>query len=226
METVTRSVFTTWEDWHGTPHSGYVNRDYRRYPRTLVPPPAVELRVSATTQDEILVTTEQSIFEPANFPAITHKINLILEIFGECHIFTENLERIIQAQLRRLNWRLLPPGARPFEQLRDEVREIVQQQPEDHQPTIMRRLETLNSHRPDFVAIGEAGFNGYVVFGFTARHIYLFESVFIDNATYVFGDNWQALSQLSKAEIITGNLAQDRIFHTNGWHQRIDQALR
>ncbi|MBE2181619.1 MAG: hypothetical protein IAE97_14230 [Chthoniobacterales bacterium] len=225
METVTRWVYRTWEDWHGNSHSGYVACDYQRYPRRFVPPPGEELRISITTENEWLITTEKIVFEPTNFSAVAHAINLLLEIFQECHVFTENLGRIIQAPLQRLNWRLLPPGSRTFEQLTQEVAPIVRRQPDEHQPVIMQRLETINAHAPDFVAIGKSGFEGYVVFGFQERQIFLFESVFIDNATYVFGDDWKALSQMTKGDIINNNLAQARIYHRPGWHQEIRQLL-
>ena len=70
--------------------------------------------MAATVDGELILVTNAIVYNAANMVAITHRINLFLEIFGECHVFTENLERIIQAPVRRLHWRLLPPGRRPF----------------------------------------------------------------------------------------------------------------
>jgi hypothetical protein len=225
FETVTHSVYTTWTDWHGNEHSGYVARDYRRRPRLFVPPPGVELVISARVDGTEVVTTPSFIWTQANAETAKHRINLLLELFGRCEVFTEGLDRIIQAPIHRLNWRLLPPGPRPFAQLQQHLAHVIQEAPESHQPVITNRLEAINSHHPDFAAIGEGGFHGYVVFGFQNQDLYLFESIFIGNATYVFGNNWQALSQMTKADIINNALALERIIHRPGWHQRIQQLL-
>jgi hypothetical protein len=64
-----------------------------------------------------------------------------------------------------------------------------------------------------------------VVFGFPEENIYVVESAFYGNATYVFRQDWEQLSQLTKAEIITGSLHTDRIIHTQGWEHRLAQWL-
>jgi hypothetical protein len=218
-------VYSTWLDWHGNEHSGYVTRTYHRHPRTPIPAPEVELRIAATTEGESVIITPPEPYAGANSPSLLHNINLLLEIFGQCEVFTENLDRIIQAPVRRLNWRLLPPGRRPFDKLRAELEPIIQRAAPEHQDIIARRLETINGHGPEFVAVGEGGFTGYVVFGFPRLRIHLFESMFIGNATYVFGDDWERLSQLTKSEILENNLALGRVFHRDGWHREIGRIL-
>jgi len=224
-ETVARWVYTSWEDWHGQRHSGYVSRSYERYPRTFIPPPAVEISILAMVTGEELLTTPVIGYEGANEAAILHRVNLLLEMFGECEVFTANLERIIQAPVHRLNWRLLPIGARPFAQLRQEIEPLVRRAPQEERPVIFQRLETINGRGPEFVAIGEGGFSGYVVFGFPGRHLFLFESISFGNATYVFGKDWQYLSRLTKAEILDQNLAIERVIHRDAWRHRILQLL-
>jgi hypothetical protein len=223
---VTHSVYSTWHDWHGNPHSGYVDRTYHCYPSQFISPPSVEFRIRATTAGEELIIADPITYIAGQSASICHIINLFLEIFTECHVFTENLDRIIQAPLNRLNWRLLPPGNLPFATIRQAIAPILNSRPTIHRPVIEGRLEIINGHRPDFVAVGEGGFGGYLVFAFPNRNLFLLESTFIDNATYVLGSNWRTLSQMTKAELLDNNLIQDRIIHRDGWRVAIDRLLR
>ncbi len=91
---------------------------------------------------------------------------------------------------------------------------------------VENRLETINNYGPTFVAIGDGGFHGYVIFGFPEHGLFLLESSFEGNATYVFGERWEALSQLTKKEILAGNLQTARVIHRAvSWHGEIRQML-
>jgi hypothetical protein len=81
------------------------------------------------------------------------------------------------------------------------------------------------SEETDFVAIGQAGFAGYIIFGFPGKNRYLLESIQPNNATYVFAENWESLSQMTKAEILKQNLHADRIIHREGWPVRVHRTL-
>jgi len=149
----------------------------------------------------------------------------MLEIFGECEVFVDSSASIISSPIRRLNWRLLPPGVRPWNNLQGEMQSIINLAPAGNRPVIENRFRTINGFRPSVVAIGQAGFAGYVVFGFEEKQIFLLESIRVNNATYVFGRQWEQLSRLSKTEILENTLQQDRIIHRSGWHQHIARLL-
>jgi hypothetical protein len=51
------------------------------------------------------------------------------------------------------------------------------------------------------------------------------ESVRKDNAIYVFGSDWQPLSQLPKAEILKGALHLARVVHAKGWKPKLAALL-
>lgn len=72
-------------------------------------------------------------------------------------------------------------------------------------------------YEPDFLAIGENSFNGYVVYGYKNRNLYVFESNQPGNATYVFKGEWKNASQLTKHDIIKGNLCYKRTVHAKTW---------
>lgn len=225
MQQVWRTMWREWDDWHGNRHGGFVDMPYWRYPRTPILPPGVEFKISATTTDERLITVDPIQNTPANYENIRLRINLFLEVFGECEIFTQDLDRIIQAPVVRLHWNILPRGVRPWPDVLNDIEPIIRQAPAAQRPVIQDRLEQINHHHPDFVATGHAGFTGYVIFGFPQVNCFVLESIFFGNATYVLGQHWQALSQLSKAELINGNLHQARIIHADGWAQEINALL-
>ncbi len=228
METVYRLVEWHWTERHGdqdVERSDFREVPYRRYPRLFMPPPSVELGLQSNIEGQIFVTTPAIEYSAANAELIRHTINVFLEIFRECNVLTENLGQLVQAPLQRLNWRVLPPGRRPWAQLQAEVDAALQRTRRGNQAAIRNRLETINTYEPNFIAIGEAGFLGYTIFGFPTRNIFVLESIITGNATYVFGQNWQHLSMLTKAEILDNNLQRNRIIHRLGWHEHIRQIL-
>ena len=66
---------------------------------------------------------------------------------------------------------------------------------------------------------------GYVIFGFPEKNLYVLESGFYGNATYVVTDDWEVLSRMTKAELINGDLHQTRVVHLKSWSYEIRQLL-
>lgn len=105
-------------------------------------------------------------------------------------------------------------GRMPWEQLNKYMAPIIDKAEEGNKRFIQERLETLNVYGPDFTAVGRGGFEGYVICGFENQGIYVVESGCYGNATYVFGHDWEYLSQLTKKEILDDNLQEDRVIHS------------
>jgi len=228
-ETACRMVEWHWKEWRGR----YDSRDcsklvavpYKRFPRTKVAPASIELRIQATTAGSKLVTVPQLDFSHANYERILHCVNLLLEIFGECLVMTSGLEAIVNAPIKRLNWDVLPPGRLPWSKLKPALQQVIQRQPPGNQGLIENRLETINKFGPEFLAIGRAGFTGYVIFGFPTKKLFALESIHHGNATYVLGENWEYISHLTKAEVLNNGLHKDRIVHLPGWHKQVAKLL-
>ena len=53
----------------------------------------------------------------------------------------------------------------------------------------------------------------------------MLESVYTNNATYVFGADWELLSKLTKAEILNAELHDARLIHNDNWKQNIDALM-
>jgi hypothetical protein len=224
-ETAYRMVDWHWEEWHGpydrVEQSKIVEVPYKRYPRTFITPPSIELHIAPTTKGERIVVSSPVEFTDENYDQLRHIINLFLEIFGECQVFTENLDEIIKTPVRRLNWEVLPPGRWPWNRLKKEVEPILRDVKQGNRPVIENRFETINKYESEFVAIGRAGFSGYIIFGFPKKNLYILESVYTGNATYVFAERWEELSQMTKAQILNDQLQKERIIHRQSWHRHI-----
>lgn len=229
-ETCYRQVEWHWTEWHGrddrVERSKIVDVPYKRYPRTFVPPPGIEFTIANSQSGDKILVTPPIRYDTANAEAILHTVNLFLEVFNECSVLTDKLQHILKAQVKRLNWQILPKGKMPWSQLHSRLQPIIAKAPKGNQAVIRYRLESINSHEPAFVAVGRAGFKGYIVFGFPEDRTFLLESIYHGNATYVFGNDWERLSKLTKAEVLNQNLQMDRIVHRDGWYRKIARLLR
>lgn len=229
METAYRQAEWHWQEWRGRydseDQSKIVDVPYKRYPRTFVPPPSIELTIGKTAAGRFAVLSPRIELNVSTKNSVLHIINLFLEIFGHCEVFTDSLEEMVSSPLRRLNWHILPPGQYPWPKLKSHINQLLQYVSEGNRKVIEYRLEVINSYGPAFYAIGQAGFRGYIVLGFPDRGLFLLESMYFGNATYVFAENWETLSKKTKAEILIQGLHLDRIIHRESWQQRVHQLL-
>jgi len=229
MESAYREVIWHWKEWRGRDDTEEMSdiRDveYKRYPRTFVPPPSIELKIGKTASGQLAIVSPAVTLRDDTRVEVKHIINLLLEFFDYCEVFDEALDEMAAAPLRRLNWRLLPPGEYPWPRLREQIHEILQHTGKRKQEVLQYRLEAINGYGPEFRAIGEGGFRGYIVFGFPDKAVYLFESMYTGNATYVFSHDWATLSKLTKAEILNERLQKDRLIHIVGWADKVCSIL-
>ncbi|NMC64289.1 MAG: hypothetical protein GYA55_14085 [SAR324 cluster bacterium] len=226
-ETASRQVEWHWIEWHGkdrVERSDICDLYYERYPRDFLPPPSLELRIVPTETGQKIITTTSFIFCDENNESILLAINLFLEIFGECEISVDSKYLPCLPQ-KKLNWTILPRGKRIWPELKTDLKKVISSAPRGNWPVIEARFYEINNYGPDFVAIGDAGFRGYLIFGFPNRNLYLLESAYFGNATYVFENDWETLSKLTKAEILNEKLQKDRIIHIKGWEQKVKALL-
>ena len=208
------------KDWHGRYHT--IDIPYLRYPRTSMPAPNIELVVVTDANNQPIIRSPQLTKGVTSDLEIVHIINLFLELFGECDTIRTNLVPVFNVPITRLNWNILPNGNYPWAILRNNVQQVIGNIGANRRHMIERRLETISNHNPNFVAVGNAGFRGYIVFGFPNQDFYILESIHTGNATYVFNDNWPQLSQLTKEQIISQNLQQNRFVHNEDWDNQIN----
>ncbi len=224
METAYRQTVWKWEDWGGNEHSRIVDIPYKRYQRKFIEPPSEEMTITMNSLGKIIVSRKFKNNESA-YDEILHCLNLFLEVFGECEIITKTFKAPQKVKPIRLNWEILPPGKYPWNVIKTSIGESLDKQPNGNKPIIRNRIETISNYEPDFCATGKGGFNGYIVFGFKSKNLYILESVFNNNATYVFKDNWETFSKMTKKEVINGEHQFKRIIHRLGWTRNMKTLL-
>ncbi len=228
METAYRTVEWHWTEYHGKERvhrSDFRDVSYKRYPRTHEPAPSLELTLLSNTNGQRVVLTPLIKNWRKKEQDLIHAVNVVLEIFGEATFFDMNKEQIVKAPLRHLNWRILPKGIHPFPSLKKELGEVLKRVKEGNRSFVDHRLERINGFKPEFTAVGQGGFTGYVIFGFPDKGVYVLESILYGNATYILGDNWEKLSQMTKAEILNDSLHKDRYVHLRNWFEKIRRLL-
>lgn len=219
-----RMVWSTWKDWHGNSHSGTKVLSQQVYQKDQIPPPEEYITVLQSASGPLLVS------RPLNRAVdgdekIIHVINLFLELFENIELTAVDLQPAQSLLVKRLNWRILPPGEFPFERVKNELADFLNQVKESARAVVQARIQSVTQYKPDFVAVGVGGFGDYVVFGFQARNIYVLESPTLGNATYVFKKDWAEVSALSKKEILEGALHEARLIHNKQWVFALRKAI-
>lgn len=221
METRSRMINTSWQDWHGQTHFGIQTRDYDAYPRDLIPPP--EEFLTAMRKDGHIVAASRIIQRDEPEADIVNLLNIFLESFPDFEIVRPDLTA--PTQVRRISWKILPQGQYPFERARRALDDYLHKLPKDDRATATERIKTITRHNPDFIAVGLGGFSDYVVFGFTDRRRFVLESPNTGNATYIFRNDWEQLSRLSKREILQDNLQEARLVHNARWYFAVNDVI-
>ncbi len=211
------------KDWHGNYH--LVTIAYERYRRQPLPALGTEMTINTGADGSRVVLSSALTLTDNNLNIIKHIINLYLECFGECDLLLENLIPAFNVPVRRLNWDVLPAGNYPWQRLENQVRNVVNAVNDQRKNIVLSRLQIIANHNPTFAAIGRAGFRGYLVFGFADFEIYILESIYTGNATYVLNQNWEQISNYSKEEILNQNLHMARFIHNDTWANSINHLL-
>jgi len=232
-ETKYREIEWCWDQWAGRDRTERVCDfrmvPYKRWQRIFIDPPAIELTIAKRENDKIYITTPNTIVSEKDQTDALHKINLILDIFGACDVLDENQAPIINTT-KNLNWTILPSGKRPWLEQKKLIQPFIDLvKNRQVKPVVESRFEDINKLQPEFTAVGNQGFSGYIVFGFPVKNIYILESAFYGNAIYVFSENWENLSRKTKAEIINASLQVDRITHNGertNWLKKLRDLLK
>lgn len=219
----------TWEQWNGYGQTKTVTeeRDICRdcYPRDFVPPPSEELTWVKSDESPLIISRE-FLVENINKDLFKHLINLFLELFGECEIRRSDLSSFIPYGVSKVNWHFLPPGEYPWDQVRSHTRNLVKNKDPRYSNVILARQDIITKYKPEEVFVGNGGFRAYIAYVFKEKEIVVLESILTDNATYVFGSDWEDVAILTKAEVLSGNLHKGRIIHSKGWEDLINGLLK
>jgi hypothetical protein len=229
-ETAYRQVEWHWTQFVGRHETEEMSRvvdvPYLRYPRTNVAPYSVELEVKIRDDGKLFVVAGSFVKDEAHTTPATNTANMLREALGGFEVLAKDLSSWVSAPIRRLNWQLLPPGRNPWESAIPVLEKIVERAPAGNQGVLRARLSAVGAKKPDFVAIGMGGFDGYSVFGFVRQGVCVLECPQVNNATYVLSmESWEAVSQMTKAEILNAEAHKARIVHTRSWFDSLNRVL-
>lgn len=207
------------KDWGGYEHSGITDISRWVYPKIYIEAANIELFLTENSKGNKFIIANIDLYSKKEY--IKQTINMFLEIFGFCEIFTKDLELVdMKNKIKRCNWELLPAGIKAA---------IINKKNEEHKKTrkndyYQYRLEMLESFDPEETYEGTNGFDGYYAYIFN-NTCYL-ENAFYGNATYVIPkSNWKELSKLSKQEILNTNCVIEKINHTEEWETKIKNSM-
>ncbi len=219
----------TWKQWKGRGQTETITefRDVYRecYPRTFFFPPSIELYPVDIKGERWYVSPVLEHCD-TQLNLIKHTVNLFLELFGEAELRQDDLTPFQPVKVRRVNWELLPPGRHPWSEKGTAIQNTLQEKGERYSAPIVHRQNAIQSYEPAEIGVGLGGFSNYLAYIFPDKDLVLLESLQHGNATYVFDGNWEDFSQLTKSEILSKGLHQDRLIHTKGWENRLAKLLR
>ncbi|MDR6207637.1 hypothetical protein [Paraburkholderia graminis] len=229
METAYRQISWTYTQRHGNREVDVTEvKDvaYYRYPRTKVPPYSVELVVSADPGGAHCIVAGPFERTNAQATAATNTANMLFEHFGSFEVLDTSMSPSVNAPVRRLNWKLLPPGKNPWKSAWPSLETVIEKGRGKSREVVAARFKEVGKYHPEFIAIGLGGFDDYVVFGFQSMGICVLESRFTNNATYVLAHaDWEVISQMTKAQILSESAHQDRLIHDRNWFDALAALL-
>jgi len=207
---------------YGNENASPVSCDiYRRcYPQISVPPTEIEFCLFEAENKKMYVIA--NLTENVRERYLIEVVNLFLEIYGRCYIFSDEISVSKMNIKRRCNWEILPPGEKPSVHLMKHF----QTHAEEVNLFDVERLKTLEKYSNiEQTVEGVNGFKGYFAFVFPSFCV--LESAIYGNATYIIPkENWEILSQKTKRELMDDSFVIEKIVHTKNWKAKIRQAIR
>lgn len=225
-ETAYRSQSWEIKDWGGYSHSGTNYVPYKRYPRLFIEPKELKYTILSNNEDNLIFILTQKFTNNQNdFDKILFGANLTLEIFNELETFIIDSDNSIinTSSIETVNWEILPKGEQIWESFNTQTRENLSS---SEQILVKDRFDYINSFNPDIIRQGIGGYTGYLVFEFTDKNLFIFDSIIYGEAMYVFKDDWINVSKLTKSEIIQNKLTEERIVHNKNWKTKLNKFLK
>ena len=150
-------------------------------------------------------------------------LRLLREAVGEAQIYPADLSDEDYVRLQHVDWEFLPPGSV------DRVLHCLgtSRNPDPKRMEVAKtRLATLDRlGHYDFI-VGRGSFAAYFGAKFGDKLVAL-ESLQYGNALYVFEEDWETLSQLSRTDLMRRrDPSVERIPHVAGWQSALRKKLR
>ena len=216
-----RYIATNWIQPFGNEYASSVACDIYRpcYPLIEVPSTDIELTLYENDKSEKYVVA--LLTEDIRQNYLIEVINIFLEIYGECFIFSNEIAIENSSKRRRCNWEILPPGERPSEHLKNQLK----REGENTDTYDVNRLKVLEHYNVEQIVEGINGFEGYYAYVF--KKYCVLESAVYGNATYILPkENWEIWSQKTKKELLDENVVIEKLVHTANWKWNIARTIK
>jgi hypothetical protein len=145
------------------------------------------------------------------------------ETVGAANVFPADMSDEEFAKIQTVDWEMLPPGSG------DRILALLAKRngvSKERIRVASERLRALDRLSHDGFIVGTGRFSNYFGVKFGKRLVAL-ENLEYGNALYVFEENWEELSKISRSELIRRCDPQvHRIPHLPGWQSAIRQLLR
>jgi hypothetical protein len=143
--------------------------------------------------------------------------------FGNAHVFDADLSDEEFAQIQQVDWELLPPGSADRVLARLASRSVID---EERLGVASERLRVLDRLNHDGFIVGTGRFARYFGARFGDRVVAL-ENLEYGNALYVFENDWDRLTQLSRTDLIRRrDPTVHRVPHLPGWQSAFRKLVR
>jgi len=215
-----RYISTNWIQPFGNENASSIAVDIYKpcYPRIEVSPTGIELELFEDSNENKYIIANLTPIKRENY--LKETVNIFLEIFGLCYIFSNEIKINENRNRRRCNWEILPPGEKPSVHLTHMLKK--QNQSED--TFDVARLEFIDKYKAEQVVEGLNGFSGYYAYVF--KNYCVLESAVYGNATYIIPkENWEVLSQKTKQDLTHDNVVVEKIRHTEKWEKTIRESF-
>lgn len=212
--------YSTWKDFQGRPVSGMKLGRRKGFPKEHHDAPGERLSV-AQFQDGLFLCSRSLLNDGKTDESALLLVNVFLELFGECELRQDNGEPFELPLVHRLDWERIPKGEYSWKKVERSFQEITRDLTDNARAIASHRFRVINSFGPTSFDWGKGGFLGYSIFGFEELGLYVFESHLLDNATYVFEGDPEAVLRLTKSKILKQHLHVERFFHDHQWEQSI-----
>jgi hypothetical protein len=218
-----------WGDWSNGSHEVSWTREV--YERGFIPPKELTLSVELVdTRDngEFLVkfAIDQVLRKTADDieDELLYNLNILQENVGAVSVFASTATLEDFRATIRLAWEILPPGT-----VDDTLKRILAGKPPvlvEKQSEMRERLQLLRQLKPRNYVAGTNEFLRY--FGALFEDdLVVFENLNYGNAAYIMYENWEALSQRSRVDLLKGPRdGFHRVPHSDGWEDRLAGLVR
>ena len=150
---------------------------------------------------------------------LLYNINLVSENCGDYQIMKSDSDDIFNTL--HVGWELLPPGHFDIDRVITDKEKLTSHQ----QEVLFERYEFLKGLKPKTWIKGTNKFTQY--FGAIMENdVVVLENTHSGNAVYVFYQNWESLSKLSRTELIRMNSSDvKRIRHVGNWKELLEKNI-